>query len=140
MASPPFLALLVAFALRPIGLPDVVRQVVELLGAAVVPLAMVSIGMRLRLDVVTHRPAVLATGLVLRMAVAPALVLGAAVVLGAHGTPAWEVSIVQSAMPPMVTAAVIAVDAGLDERLAVALAGIGVAVAMASLPLWALVA
>ncbi len=135
---PPFVALLAALVLRPVGLPDVVVQVGDRLGDLVVPLAMIAIGMRLRLDTVRHRPGVLAAGLTLRMVVAPAAVVGVGVLAGIGGA-AWQVSSLESAMPPMVTAAVIATDAGLDERLAVGLAGVGVVVAMVSLPLWTLV-
>jgi malate permease and related proteins len=138
LTFPPFLALVVALILAPIGVPAVLHDLASTLGATVTPLAMLAIGMRLDLGAATHAPLALGTGLVLRMGVAPALVLGVAALLGATG-PVWDVSLLQSAMPPMVTAAVVAADAGLDDRLAASLAGVGVVVAMVTLPLWALV-
>jgi malate permease and related proteins len=40
-------------------------------------------------------------------------------------------------MPPMVTASVLASQAGLDGRLGARLVGVGVLVSMATLPAWA---
>jgi malate permease and related proteins len=136
LAFPPFVALLVAVLVRPVGLPDAVQAVAEILGATVTPLAMLAIGLRLELRSALRRPAPLAAGLLLRMVLAPALVLGAAAALGGSGL-VWDVSVLQAAMPPMVTAAVLAAQAGLDAKLASALAGVGVLVAMATLPAWA---
>ena len=135
---PPFLALLAALVLRPVGLPPVLDELTAVLGGTVTPLAMLSIGLRLDLGAVTHRPLALGTGLSLRMLFAPAAVLLTARVLGVDG-PVWDVSQLEAAMPPMVTAAVVAADAGLDARLAAALTGAGVVVAMVTLPLWTLV-
>lgn len=130
---PPFVALIVALLLRVTGVPAVVDGVAEALAASLTPLTMLAIGLRLR---VPERAALgpLTTGLGMRMAVAPALVLVAAVAVGASGV-AWETAVLEAAMPPMVTAGVVAIAAGLDEQLATALTGGGVIVAMATLPL-----
>ena len=134
---PPFVALVAALVLRTTGLPAVVEDVAGRLGDTVVPLTMVAVGMRL--TVPRRGPAMvpLAAGLGLRMLVAPALAFGAALLLGGTGI-AWDTSVLEAAMPPMVTAAVVATDAGLDERLAANLVALGVIAAMATLPAWAL--
>jgi malate permease and related proteins len=137
LTFPPFLAVVAAMLLRPVGLPGPVEDLVAVVGATVTPLAMLAIGMRIDLTSALHKPLALATGLGLRMAAAPAAVLLLIALTGADGL-VWDVALLQAAMPPMVTAAVIASDAGLDERLAAALAGTGVVLAMATLPLWAL--
>jgi malate permease and related proteins len=137
VAFPPFIALVVALVTRPVGLPGPVLEVAGTLGATVTPLAMLAVGLRLDLAAAAHKPAALAGGLALRMVLAPALVWAVALAVGGQGA-VWETTVLQAAMPPMVTAAVIAADAGLDDRLAAALAGVGVLVAMATLPLWAL--
>lgn len=137
MTFPPFLALLLALVLRPLGVPAPVADLADALGATVTPLAMLAIGLRLDLDVWAHQPAALGAGLALRMLVAPGVVLAAFTLLGVSGD-VYDVALLESAMPPMVTAAVIASEAGLDERLASSLAGIGVLAAMITLPLWTL--
>jgi malate permease and related proteins len=134
---PPFVALVAALALRPVGIPDPLADLAGVLGATVTPLAMLAVGLRLDLAAGRHRPVALVNGLVLRMVLAPAAVLGVVAATGVSGD-VYDVSVLQSAMPPMVTAAVVASEAGLDSTLAAALAGIGVVVAMGTLPLWTL--
>jgi malate permease and related proteins len=138
LTFPPFLALVLALLLRPIGVPPPLLDLAEVLGATVTPLAMLAIGLRLDLAVAGHKPLALGLGLGLRMVLAPALVLAAVVATGASGA-VYDVALLESAMPPMVTAAVVASDAGLDDRLAAGLAGLGVLVAMVTLPAWTLV-
>ncbi len=135
LTFPPFLALVAASVMIVTGIPDALADVASRLGATVTPLAMVAIGMRLRRPDPEASVAPLVTGLAVRMVVVPLAVLGAMVALGAGGA-AWDTSVLESAMPPMVTASVVAAEAGLDEHLAATLAGLGVVVAVATLPLW----
>ena len=132
LTFPPFVALVVAVVARWTGLPRPVEDVASLLGAMLTPLTMLAIGLRLRLPELTALPTV-ATGLGLRMVVAPAAVLGVAAWAGADGL-VWEAATLEAAMPPMVTAGILAIDAGLDERLATALTGGGILVALVTLP------
>jgi malate permease and related proteins len=134
---PPFVALLVGLAAIPFGLPAPVADVAGHLGAMVTPLAMVAVGLKLRLARDGWRPGLLAAGLGLRLVVAPAAVLAVALLVGGEG-PAWSVAVLESAMPPMVLAAVLASSAGLDGELASRLTAVGVLASMATLPLWAL--
>ena len=129
---PPFVALAVALVARWTGLPEPVADVAELLGATLTPLTMLAIGMRLRVPHVDAVPT-LATGLGLRMVVAPAAVLGVVAATGVGGV-VWEAATLEAAMPPMVTAGIVAIDAGLDERLAAALTGGGILAALVTLP------
>ena len=47
-----------------------------------------------------------------------------------------QVAVLESAMPTMVTAAALAISHGLAPRLAAALVGYGIVLAMATLPAW----
>lgn len=129
---PPFVALVVAVIARWTGLPEAVATVAELLGAMLTPLTMIAIGLRLRVPELPALPTV-ATGLTLRMVAAPAAAFGVAAWLGADGV-VWDAAVLEAAMPPMVTAGIVAIDAGLDERLATALTGGGILVALGTLP------
>lgn len=132
LTFPPFVAIVVAVVARVTGLPGPVADVAELLGATLVPLTMLSIGLRLRVPSLDAVPTV-AVGLGLRMLVAPAAVAGVALWLGADGV-VWDTATLEAAMPPMVTAGIVAIDAGLDERLATALTGGGILLALVTLP------
>lgn len=133
---PPFVALVAAFVVRETGMPDVVSQLAARAGDTLVPLTMLVVGMRLKVPTQFDRLQPLVAGLVLRMAVAPAAVVGV-VALGGFTGLAWETTSLEVAMPPMVTASVVATNAGLDEDLAASLVGVGVLVALVSLPFWA---
>lgn len=133
---PPFVALVVALVARRTGLPAVVEDLVDTLAVTLVPVTMLAVGLRLW-PLPTQRFGTALTGLVLRMGVAPAAVFGVAVLVGGTGM-AWDTSILEAAMPPMVTASVVAADAGLDARLAAAMVGFGVVVGvLLVLPAWA---
>ncbi len=132
---PPFIALVAAFVVRQTGMPALAHDLADRAASTLVPLTMLVVGMRLRLPRRAADLGPLVVGLGLRMAVAPALVVGALVLLDLGGL-AWETSALEAAMPPMVTAAVVATASGLDEDLASALVGVGVLVALVSLPFW----
>lgn len=142
LTFPPFMALVVAVVLREVVLPATVDEVLYgvagRLGAMLVPLTMLAVGMRLRVPSAwgTFEPMVL--GLVLRMGAAPAAAYGVMRLLDAGGM-AWQTSIFEAGMPPMVTAGVVATAAGLDEELSSALVGVGVLAALVTAPFWAAV-
>lgn len=136
---PPFAALVVGAAL--ISFPEAagaLRPVVDPIGAAVTPLAMFSIGLRLDLAGGGWRPGLLAGGLVLRLVAAPAVVAGVALLVSGS-LDGWAPTLLETGMPPMVTAAVLAAESGLDGPLASRLAGVGVVASMATLPVLAAV-
>ena len=137
VSFPPFVALVVAFALRGVALPGSLTSAFDVLAASLTPLAMVGIGLRLsqrRLSV-PDGPVVL--GLGLRLFVLPAAVLAVAVVVGGRSSIEWDVSVLESATPPMITAGILATAAGLDEDTVTSLVGLGVVIALFTLPVWA---
>ena len=137
VSFPPFVALVVAFALRGVALPGSLTSAFDVLAASLTPLAMVGIGLRLsqrRLSV-PDGPVVL--GLALRLFVLPAAVLAVAVVVGRRSSIEWDVSVLESATPPMITAGIVATAAGLDEDTVTSLVGLGVVIALFTLPVWA---
>lgn len=136
---PPFIALLLALALRPVGFPEVVKEVLEKLGATLVPVALVSVGLQLqpRLSQVRRRAVALIYGLVYKLVVAPLLIwLLYVVLLHAQGLET-RVSVVEAAMAPMVTGAILASEYGLDPELASLLVGVGIPLSLATGLFWA---
>lgn len=136
LTFPPFVALVAALVVRQTGMPSLVHDLADRAALTLVPLTMITVGMRLRVPKRFQELGPLVAGLVLRMAVAPAVVVAVIAVFGFTGL-AWETTALEVAMPPMVTAAVVATASGLDEDLAASLVGVGVLVALVSLPMWA---
>ncbi len=130
---PPTIALLLGLLLRAWPYPPALVAVLEGIAATLTPLVMTAIGfqMTLRLRPTTLAP--LGTGLAIKLLIAPLAALLACRALGLHGL-AVDVAILEAGMPPMVTASALAVAAGMEAELAVALAGLGIIAAFATLP------
>lgn len=135
---PPFLAAVASFGLRVVALPDGLDHALGQLGRLVAPLAMLALGLRFRVVAATHARQAAIWCLSTKMVLLPAVVLTAAVVAGGRHDPAWRASVLEAGMPPMVTAGVVAARAGLDEELATTVVGVGLLVALVTIPLLAL--
>ena len=134
----PFLALLASLVFRIIDLPADVYPILNGIGKTVAPVAMCALGLRFTLSVSRSVQVPALLGLISKMAVLPALVFAISVVVGSPQDLAWSTSILQAAAPPMVTAGVVAVGAGLSAELVAFMVGVGTLVAFVSLPLLSL--
>lgn len=134
----PFLALLASLIFRVIDLPADVYPILNGIGKTVAPVAMCALGLRFTLSVSRSVQVPALFGLVTKMALLPTLVYVVSVLLGSPQDLAWSTSILQAAAPPMVTAGVVAVGAGLSAELVAFMVGVGTLVAFVSLPLLSL--
>lgn len=133
---PPFLSLLVALTVMPAQPPEFIAGGLQRLADALLPLVMLAIGfsIRLRLEPETVPPLVL--GLALKLVVMPALAFIATAALGMSGLMA-QATVLEAAMPPMITAGALAISHRLAPALAAAMVGYGIVLSLLSLPLWA---
>lgn len=132
---PPFIALLVALALRPIALPTAVDQVLARLADMLSPLALASMGWQTRLSSLRAHRRYLVIGLAYRLVLGPALVFAILRMLGPIRL-TERVTIAEAAMAPMVTAGVLAAEHKLDPDLAAALVALGAVLSLITVPLW----
>lgn len=134
---PPFVALLLALALgfTSTALPPLLSQPTELCAEAMLPLVLLALGLGIELSVPAEIRRPLAVGLGLKLLLGPLLIFLALHLAGLRGQAA-QVALIESAMPPMVTAGVLASGAGLSPRLSVAMTGLGVLASLLTLPLW----
>lgn len=135
---PPFLALLAAFAIAPLGsLPPLAQGAIERIAATLVPVAMVSVGAQLsfgRAMLARERRGVL-VGLGYKMAFAPAFIgLVAYGALRMRGE-LLSVAVLESAMAPMITSTVLGMEAGFAPDLGALMLGVGIPLSLASVPL-----
>ena len=133
---PPLLALIVGFTMMPAEPPHWIAGALQRLSDALLPLAMLTIGLSVNLALPRDELGPLATGLVLKLAVMPALALLLVPLLGLHGDMA-RTTVLESAMPSMVTAGALAISHNLAPRLAAAMVGYGLLLSLLTLPLWA---
>lgn len=131
---PPTLALLAGLLLRDWPYPQALVEILEDLAGALTALVMTAIGFQLKLRLQPTTLGPLASGLAIKLAIAPLIGLAACRLLGLDGLPA-DVAVFEAGMPPMVTASALAVAAGMDAELAIALAGLGIIVSFVTLPI-----
>jgi predicted permease len=132
---PPFLALLFALTLMPAAPPPALASMLQQLAGALLPLAALALGMQLKLALPREQRRALAIGLVGKLLVLPLLALGLCAWLPLDPTMRAAV-VLESAMPPMITAAALAAMAGLSPALAGALVGYGTLLSLMTLPAW----
>jgi malate permease and related proteins len=133
---PPLWALVLGFTIMPAEPPTWIAGGLQRLSDALLPLAMLTIGLSVRLALPRDELKPLAAGLLLKLALMPALAVLLVPLLGLHGAMA-RTTVLESAMPSMVTAGALAIAHGLAPRLAAAMVGYGVLLALLTLPLWA---
>lgn len=134
---PPFLALAVALTVMPAAPPPVVDTILARLSDALLPVVAFAAGFEIRLRLPRAELGPLAAGLALKLAVLPLAAWGLVRLLGLDGAAA-DAAVLESAMPPMMTAAALASSHRLAPDLAAAMVGYGSIVALATLPLWSL--
>ncbi len=133
---PPFVALIIALALIPLEYAPWFTALLKRLGDTLAPLALVSVGFQLRLGHLAGNGRNLAIGLGFKLLFAPLLIyLFYVQLLGAHGQ-AIQVTLFEAAMPPMITAAIIATDHDLDPQLSTLMVAVGLLVSFATLSGW----
>ncbi|WP_129127875.1 AEC family transporter [Geomonas oryzae] len=130
---PPTIALLVALAARSWPYPEKLAQALQNVSLTLVPVVMTAIGLQMRLRLPRRVLGPLAFGLSLKLAAAPLLALAVCRMAGVAGM-VVDVSILEAAMPPMVTAGALAVVAGMEADLAVAMIGIGIILSFGTIP------
>jgi hypothetical protein len=130
---PPTIALMVGLVAHSWPYPEKLAQALQNIATTLVPVVMTAIGLQLHLRVPPKVVAPLGFGLVVKLLVAPLSALLVCRLSGLSGM-VVDVSILEAAMPPMVTAGALAVIAGLDADLAVALIGIGIVLSFGTLP------
>jgi malate permease and related proteins len=131
---PPTIAFAVGLAARTWTYPAKLEQVLQNVSLTLVPLVMTAIGFQLRLRLPSRVISPLGFGLAVKLLAAPLTVLAACHLAGLSGR-GVNVSIIEAGMPPMVMAGALAVVAGMDAELAVAMVGVGIVLSFATLPL-----
>ena len=133
---PPFISLIIALILIPVEYAAWFTVLLKRLGDTLAPLALLSVGLQLRLGHVAEHKRNLALGLSFKLLIAPlAIYLIYVGLLGAHGEQI-QVTLFEAAMPPMITAAIVASEHDLDPPLANLMVAIGLILSFVTLFFW----
>ncbi|OQW94659.1 MAG: hypothetical protein BWK79_05130 [Beggiatoa sp. IS2] len=134
ISFPPFIALVLAFILKPFSYPLIAINILEVLASTLVPVVMIAVGFQLTLRLNKAVTSQLAIGLTIKLVITPLVALFICQLAGLEGE-VVQVSIFESGMPPMVSAGALAILANLSPSLAAALVGIGIVLSFATLPI-----
>jgi predicted permease len=135
LTFPAFLALL-AGAVAGIlgGWPAPLAGVFHSLGGTLTPLALFSVGLQFRLQAIRQQPGLVAGGLGWKLLLAPALCWLLGLATGVGGL-VLTVGVLQAAMAPMISAAILADEHELDPGLANTVLGAGIVLSLLTVPL-----
>ncbi|WP_028080166.1 AEC family transporter [Solimonas soli] len=133
---PAFVALVTGIVVGAFGgWPEIVDAVLTRIAQTLTPLALFVVGLRFRLHLGRDRLGAVGIGLLYKLALIPALVLGLGLLCGVHGLP-LTIAVLQAAMAPMVSATILADQHNLDPPVANTLLGAGTLLAFVTVPLW----
>jgi len=138
LTFPPFLIFVVAFVMNVTNLhfSDDLKEVFNRLGSTVTPLALVSVGMQLRIERRSKHWRFLFLGLLFQLVLAPLIIFVLYVLVLGQSGPVVQVSILEAGMAPMITASIVAISYGLKPRLASMMVGFGIPLSFITLAIW----
>ncbi|NKQ41947.1 MAG: AEC family transporter [Sulfurovum sp.] len=134
VSFPSTIALVVAFILEAHMIPDLLMLVLKGLASTLTPLALVVIGLHLKLKLDKDKLSPMFIGLSIKLIIAPLLLFFGYLVLDIDGLSA-EVSILETAMGPMMSSAMLAIGVGLERRFVASTLGYGIVLSFITLPL-----
>jgi predicted permease len=135
---PPFITFVVACLMNVFhyDFPDIIQYLLQKVGSAMTPLAMLSVGLQLHFDRKSQHWKFLGLGLLYRLMLAPALFYLLYVVILKQHSQIIQVSIMESAMAPMITASILASSYGLKPKLSSMMIGFGIPISFITLIFW----
>lgn len=135
---PPFIAFAIScvFNVLQLDFPEMLQSVLQRLGSTVTPIALVAVGMQLEFDSKSKHWKFLTLGLIFKLFITPAFFyLLYVMLLGGSGLEV-QVSILEAAMAPMITGAIIASSYGLKPKLSNMMIGFGIPISFITLIFW----
>ncbi|MEA3512060.1 MAG: AEC family transporter, partial [Campylobacterota bacterium] len=122
---PPFIALILASFLHGIKFGEKTIDILSLLGDTLVPIALISVGFSLQLKIEKKDLSAFSFGLSTKLILIPFYSFIIVYIFNLDGL-ATDVSILESAMGPMITAGIVASASGFNEKLSSSIVGYGV--------------
>ncbi len=130
---PPFIALIIAFVIGDNLFPQIIQNGFWLISLTLVPATMFLVGSHFQLKIPKELTTPLGWAIAIKMLLAPAFALLFLLLFEQRGLYS-QVTFMESAMPPMVTASILAIHAKLAPKLAAAAVGYGLIAAIFVIP------
>jgi predicted permease len=139
LSFPPVWAMILALALRSLTFPEIVNSVLSLGMRAMIPLALISVGAQLRFNKKQFEGelAPLYFGLGYKLVLAPLLMTFFLVGILHQNGETIRITLLESAMGPMITGAILADEYELNPPLCSLLVSTGIPLCLITVPIWA---
>lgn len=135
LCFPPFLGCVCALTIPHFIDISVLNPLFDKLALTVAPLALFSIGLQLNFTGWQKELKNIGAALIYKLMIAPALVFGAAWVMGEKGT-IPQIAVFEAAMPALLTSGVVAEEYNVNPQLSSLIIGISIVIAFATTALW----
>jgi len=135
---PPFITFVVACLMNIFNFDfqDMIQFLLQKIGSVMTPLAMFSVGLQLHFDRKSQHWKFLGLGLLFKLILTPAMFYLLYVVVLNQQSQIIQVSIMESAMAPMITASILASSYGLKPKLSSMMIGFGIPISFITLIFW----
>lgn len=135
---PPFIAFVVACLMNifSFDFSHELQLVFQKLGNTVSPIALIAVGLQLKLDKKSRHWQFLGLGLFFKLMITPAFFYLLYVLILGQKSTMISVSIIESAMAPMITASILASTYGLKPKLSSMMVGFGIPLSFLTLAFW----
>jgi predicted permease len=134
---PPFIAMCLAFLVMDMSYPIWLVATLKRLGEMLAPLALLSVGMQIRLGDLVDNKRALAVGLTFKLLMCPAMVLIGFWLLHIEVNKlSSHVILLESAMGPAIGAGIVASQNSLNPALTSLMIGVGVPLCLITVPAW----
>jgi predicted permease len=132
---PPFGAMLLGVAIGALGgWPASIDAIFNRIGDTLVPLALFSVGLQVRIQFAAGQLGATAWGLLYKLCLAPLIIYALGVTCDISGL-TLTISVLQSAMAPMISAAILAEQHDLEPKLANMVLVVGIVLSFATVPI-----
>lgn len=139
LTNPLVIAVAVGLSFNALGVPDILFQAIDIIGAGGLGLALLAVGSGMRMGKAAEHKRLLAIGVVTRLIGMPAIVIAMSYLVGLEGLPR-TVAIIAGAVPTAASAYVMARKMGGDAELMSSIVTFQVVVAFFTLPLFIYIA
>ena len=135
---PPFVIFIAGILLNVfnVQIPDPLDETFYILSTTITPIALVSVGFQLKINKRSKHWRFLFLGLSYQLIVLPAFIYFLYVIVFRQNGLAIDVTIIEAAMAPMITASIISASYGLKPRLSNMMVGIGIPLSFITLTMW----
>lgn len=138
---PPFIFFLISLVMNLLNVQvyGIVEDIMVLIAMSLTPIALIAVGLQIKIKRADLIQSPLIIGLAMSLILAPALVyLFLGLILNFEGL-IFQVTVMEIAMPPMITASIIAIRFNLKPQLASLMVGVGIPISLISLSIWYLI-